>query len=59
MPKYGMFDRQGQCLDTGYLSFADAESFMQTEPAYFDGCHIVEVCPDHRQEPATDCQECE
>jgi hypothetical protein len=57
MAEFGIFDDSG-CLDTGYVSFEAAQWMINSEPSYFTGAHVAETCPEHREQPAADCEEC-
>jgi len=58
MPEYGVFNDEG-CIDSGYITYERAEKVAADFRAQGDEyAKASEICPEHEEQPAADCEEC-
>lgn len=64
MSEYGVFE-DGACIEAGFHGETGkaAAEFHATDlatahPEMVDAYEVLEVCPDHEEQPKRDCEEC-
>jgi hypothetical protein len=64
MQEYGIWTASdGGFVETGFYSDFSAQErlgeYISEDPANADDLSVVEICPDHEEQPKYGCQECE
>lgn len=55
--EYGIFNDEG-CVESGFFSVEEAQKVARTDYHGAD-VEVHAVCPDHPEERATNCEECD
>ena len=59
MPQYGIYsENDGKFVEAQFWSAHAADAALASHGSIADGYSVMEICADHDNQPASDCDEC-